>query len=215
MNIHRALADVASIRAQLERTEALRGFRSAAVGFSVVILIIGYLVQRLLIVDANRSVEVYLGLWLVVALASATTAGIEMVVRGMRSEEPAVWNLHRQLAIRILPSLLVGFVITLMIGVQAWEARESPTVGMIWALPGIWSMIYGLGLLHCSRCLPRYSNGVACYFLAAGALVMVAAWLSGRQPAPWQMLATFGVGQTGLATVLYFNMDRELNRKDH
>lgn len=206
MNIHRALSDIADIRAQLERTESMHGFRSAAVGLSVGFLVVGFAVQRWLKIDANVAIDQYLTIWLAVAAGSALTAAVEMIVRGIRRKDESVWKLHRQLSIQIFPCVFVGCAVTLAIAADALEQQAGN--GFIWALPAIWSMVYGLGLLSCTSRLPRYSNWVAFYFLIAGTIVLAIAFGT-RQPDGFQMLLTFGVGHAGLATVLHLNLDRE------
>ncbi len=206
MNIHRALSDIAEIRAQLDRTETYRGFRSLAVGVSVALLLVGAWLEQAWVADPIVSVDRYLTVWFCVAIASATLALVEMSIRARVSENELVGKMHWSLARQISPSLLVGFVLTLVI---VAHAREQPTAsaGLMWSLPGVWSMIYGLGLFSCHKHLPSQTLGVAVYFLFAGILLLAHNW-STRELAGWQMIASFGVGQTCLAIVLFWNLER-------
>ena len=203
MNIHRALSDVADIRAQLARTEEYRGFRSAAVGVSVLVLQIGCLIQQSCSISAVTSVGNYLAVWIPVAAISALVAGVEMIIRGRITRDAAVWRMHRQLAWQLAPALFVGAVLTLII-----TSGEQGPHRLTWSLPGIWSLVYGLGLLACSQRLPTATRWVAMYFLASGSLVLLAAFAS-QQADAWQMLVTFGVGQTALGLVLFWNLERD------
>jgi len=205
MNIHRALADIANIRAQLDRTEAYRGFRSTAVGVSVVFLVAGACVEKIWISDPAFQIDRFLAVWLCVAVASAIVAMIEMVVRTRLSENELVTKMHWSLARQIAPSMVVGFVLTMLIAGHAVENEQS--AGLMWTLPGVWSMIYGLGLFSCHKHLPIQALGVGAYFLAAGSLVLAYGWAT-RELAAWQMLVTFGVGQSWLAAVLFWNLER-------
>ena len=96
-------------------------------------------------------------------------------------------------------------VLTLLVAGHALEQDES--VGLMWALPGIWSLVYGLGLFSCHKHLPAQTLGVAAYFMAAGALVLAVGWAT-REIESWQMLVTFGVGQSWLAVALFWNLER-------
>jgi len=206
MNIHRALSDIADIRAQLDRTESYRGFRSAAVGISVGLLIVGAWFEKVWVTDASVAVDQYLTVWFCVAAASSVLAAAEMLIRARISGNELVAKMHWSLARQIAPSLLVGFVLTLLIAAHALEQTDGST-GLMWALPGVWSMIYGLGLFSCHKHLPSQTLGVAAYFVFAGVLILAYNW-STRELAGWQMIATFGVGQACLAIVLFWNLER-------
>jgi hypothetical protein len=205
MNIHRALADIAEIRAQLDRTESYRGFRSTAVGVSVILLLAGACAELIWVANPATEVDRFLAIWLCVAVASAVVAGIEMVIRTRVSQNELVTKMHWSLVRQIAPSLVVGFVLTLLIAGHALEQNESS--GLMWALPGVWSMIYGLGLFSCYKHLPAQSLGVASFFLVVGVLVLAVGW-STREVAAWQMLVSFGIGQSWLAIVLFYNLER-------
>ena len=205
MNIHRALADIAEIRAQLDRTETYRGFRSTAVGISVIFLLTGACVETVLGVSPTVEVDRFLAIWICVAIASAVVAVSEMVIRSRVSENELVTKLHWSLILQIVPSFVVGLVLTLLVAGHALEQDES--VGLMWALPGIWSLVYGLGLFSCHKHLPAQTLGVAAYFMAAGALVLAVGWAT-REIESWQMLVTFGVGQSWLAVALFWNLER-------
>lgn len=211
MNIHRALSDIADIRAQLDRTETYRGFRSAAVGISVGLLFAGAWVEKIWMVEPSAEIDRYLAVWFCVAVASGVLAFIEMLVRARVSENELVAKMHWSLARQIAPSMLVGFVLTLLIAAHALE-QPSESNGLMWALPGVWSMIYGLGLFSCHKHLPAQALGVAVYFLAAGMMILAYNW-STRELEGWQMIASFGVGQAFLAIVLFWNLERRHGEK--
>lgn len=208
MNIHQALSDIAEIRAQLDRTETYRGFRSTAVGVSVLVLFLGAWLESKWVVDSTQQADLYLGIWFGVAVVSAVMAATEMLIRSRVSGNPVVGKMHWALAIRIAPSFLVGFAMTLMIGTHAHEhAAAGSSGGLLWALPGVWSMIYSLGLFNCRQHLPTQVTGVAIYLLFAGVILLAFNW-STREASGWQMVASFGVAQAYLGAVLYWNLER-------
>lgn len=212
MNIHQALSDIAEIRAQLDRTETYRGFRSTAVGVSVLVLAIGAWTESRWVDDWAIQIDRYLTIWFCVAGVSAAIAGVEMLVRSRISGNRLVGKMHWSLVRHIAPSFLVGFVLTLLIGMHAHEVNAAAegsmtSAGLVWALPGLWSMIYSLGLFNCRRDLPAQAIGVAVYFLFAGVILLAYNW-STRDLGGWQMLASFGVGQAFLGGVLFWNLER-------
>ena len=206
MNIHRALSDIADIRAQLDRTETYRGFRSVAVGISVAIVLAGAWMEETWLAEPAANVYQYLTVWISVAIASALIAFAEMLIRARISTNELVTKMHWSLARQIAPSLLVGFVLTILIAAHELE-QPANSSGLTWALPGVWSMIYGLGLFACYKHLPTQTLGVAVYFLSAGMVILAYSW-STRELAGWQMIASFGVGQACLAIVLFWNLER-------
>ena len=211
MNIHRALSDIAEIRAQLDRTETYRGFRSLAVGVSVLVLFAGAWAESRWVGAGAEQIDRYLTIWFCVALLSAVIAGCEMMVRVRISGNQMVAKMHGSLVRHILPSLLVGFVVTLLIGAHAHEVAEggevSVSASLLWALPGLWSMIYSLGLFNCRRDLPASAVWVAVYLLVVGATLLAHNWFT-RELNGWQMLVSFGVGQAALGFVLFWNLER-------
>lgn len=211
MNIHQALSDIAEIRAQLERTETYRGFRSTAVGISVVVVLLGAWLEYAYVSEPTVQIDRYLTIWFVVAIASICIAGIEMLVRSRISKNQLVNKMHWSLVSQMAPCLLVGFVLTLLISDHAFQ-QPSHEGGMLWALPGIWSMTYALGLFSCQRQFPAQAKGVAIYMLFAGALILAYNWKT-RVPDGWEMIASFGVGQLMLGSILYWNVERRCDEE--
>ena len=171
MNIHRALSDIAEIRAQLDRTETYRGFRSVATGISVLIVAVGVWFESFWVDPSAVQVDRYLTIWIGVAIVSALAGLIEMLIRSRVSGNRLVGKMHWALARQIAPCFLVGIAVTFLIGAHAYEQSGSVDgeltkgAGMIWALPGLWTMIYSLGVFNCRSHLPTQALGVAIYLL--------------------------------------------------
>jgi hypothetical protein len=73
-------------------------------------------------------------------------------------------------------------------------------------LPGLWTMVFGLGVLASAPYLPRAVLGVALYYVAAGAALTLATH-AGQSASPWTMGITFGVGQFASAAALRTGQD--------
>lgn len=211
MNIERALSDIEEIRVRLNRTEAFVGFRSVAVGFSVLAVLGGSWAEMILVTHPQQDIGRFLIIWLAVAVASAIFALTEMGIRGRASGNRLVWRMHRSLVCQLMPSLLVGAALTALIFLNA-KNQLVPEASLGWALPGVWAMMYGLGLFQCSRNLPRSTQWVAAYFLVSGLSVLVGTRL-GWSIDHLQMMATFGAGQLLLSGVLFWNLERTRDQK--
>ena len=99
----------------------------------------------------------------------------------------------------MIPALLSGLLLTMVI---VWSA---PEVG--WMLPGLWSIIFGLGVAASARFLPKLVSFVALYFILGGLVCIVLA-TRGWAYSPWLMGGSFGCGQMLTAIVLYWALER-------
>jgi len=75
-------------------------------------------------------------------------------------------------------------------------------------LPGVWAMLYALGLFSTRPYLPRATGWVGLYFVVAGTL-LVSFLPMEVIPSPWSIAGVFACGQIGLAFVLHRNAQRE------
>ncbi|MEM9413293.1 MAG: hypothetical protein AAGA30_19445 [Planctomycetota bacterium] len=205
MQLREALSDIAEIRAALDRTQTYRGFRSIAIGISALFVMSGAVVQ--LRIDVTRRPGTYLNTWLCVALASLVVAVIEMIVRGRVSNDLAVWKMHGRVAMSLLPSFLVGALITAVVILDPYRSMVKLNYDNMWLLPGIWSMIYSLGLFASCNLLHRTTRFAALYYLVAGLLYFSLTWRE-RALEAWHMVAIFGVGQLILAAILFWKVER-------
>lgn len=197
MNLNEALSDIARIRSQLDRAESYRGFRSLTVGLSAVFVVIGCVVQQTLMSSAAANPILFVRLWTVVACLAAITCTSEMLIRNRTSRNTLASRMHGSLIVKALPSLLVGAVVT--VAISEMLAKHTSAVTL---LPGMWAMLYGLGLWSCGANLPQKAHLATLYFLiVGGGLMWHSAWA--QQPVAFQMAWLFGVGQTMLGLLLH------------
>ena len=141
------------------------------------------------------------------SVSSLAVTVIEMIVRGRISNELTVWRMHGRVASSLAPSFLVGALVTAALVLETRHSMLMLSKSNIWMLPGVWSLIYSLGLFACCNLLHRTTRFAAIYFLLCGCLYMLLNW-SGRNVAAWHMVAIFGVGQLMLARILYWKVER-------
>ena len=193
-----ALAQISDIRGHLARTETFRGYRTATVGFSAVVAVVAAALQTWLLPDAARATAEYLALWLGAAAVCVAVTAAELWLHSVRAASPLSIR-HTCLAIeQFLPCLIAGGLLTVALWRYAGET--------LWMLPGLWSMLFSLGIFASWRLLPRPTFLVAVYYLLASVVLLTI----GREHtfSPWAMGGTFGVGQTLAATILYFTLER-------
>lgn len=200
MELREALAQIAEIRSQMARTEVFRGYRAAPVAFSGVMAIAAAGAQVAWVPDPVEQIGAYLTLWVGAAMVSALAAGGGMIV-GNRRVDRSTWRRRiTWMAIeQFVPCLIAGGAVT---AVLATSAPAS-----MWTLPGLWQVLFSLGIFASCRLLPRATFGVGVFYLASGITCLSVA-RGDSALAPWAMGVPFGVGQLLAAGVLYWTLER-------
>ncbi|HVS71072.1 MAG TPA: hypothetical protein VHQ47_07445 [Phycisphaerae bacterium] len=204
MELREAMAQIAEIRQQMARGHVFRGYRSATTAFSGGVAVATAAVQGALLVDPGRDVSQFLLLWVGAAAVSLAAVAVEMIVRVRRSASGVQRQLTMLAVEQFVPSVAAGAVLTYAVYAFAREAA--------WMLPGLWMMLFSLGVFASSRLLPRAVFGVAGFYLIAGLMAFVVsapeqgggAWAF----SPWLMGVVFGAGQFATAAILYWKLER-------
>ena len=199
MELREALSQISEIHQQMARSEVFRGYRSITVGFSGVLGVLAAAYQTRWVPSPEHELGRYLVLWFSVAAASLGVAGIELYWRTRRSG-PGLAQQMTQLAVgQFLPAVVVGGLLTCCI------YRAAPEVA--WMLPGLWSLIFGLGVFASYRLLPGQAAWVGLFYVICGCGCLI--WGQGEFAfSPWQMGISFGGGQLMAALILYWTLER-------
>jgi len=199
MQLDDALRQISDIRQHMARSAVFRGYRSITVGFTGVAGIAAAAIQNHLVGSPETELGRYLALWVGVAAVSLIVAGSEMYWR-VRRAGPGLAREHTLLAVeQFLPCVLVGALLTFCI------YRSAPHVA--WMLPGLWSLIFALGIFASYRLLPRPVFLVGSYYTLCGCACL----MLGRGEhalSPWLMGISFGGGQLLGAAILYWTLER-------
>ena len=199
MQLHEALRQISDIRRHMAKSEVFRGYRSITVGFSGVVGLVAAGSQSRWIAPPESELGNYLCLWISIALVSVIVAGAELCWRA----RCAGIGLAREMTLlaveQFMPCVIVGALLTFCI------YRNAPQVA--WMLPGLWSLVFGLGVFASYRLLPRQVFWVGLYFVVCGCACLI--WGQGDNVlSPWQMGISFGGGQLLGAAILYWNLER-------
>ena len=200
MELREALQQISDIRQQMARSEVFRGYGSLTVGASGVLGLLAAAVQTRWVADPATDLERYLVLWVGVAALSAVIAGVELAMRAYKSGSGLARDMTRLAVEQFLPCVVVGALLTVCI------YRSAPAVA--WMLPGLWSLVFGLGVFASSRLLPPLVSWVGLYYVVCGCVCLY--WGQGKNfLAPWEMALCFGGGQLLCAAILYWTLERK------
>jgi hypothetical protein len=80
-------------------------------------------------------------------------------------------------------------------------------------LPGLWALVFSLGVFASCRLLPRAVAIAGAWYLSGAVLAL--AWGNGEAAlSPWIMGVTFGGGQLLTAAILHVTLERSQNELD-
>lgn len=182
-DIDDALSRVSEIHAHVARGSMFRGYRAIPVASMGVIALVVAGIESVLWpnIAPGGHAKVWIGVAIICSIIGAVDVFVMRAGGSRRTTRTAVAQL--------LPALVVG-------GVLGFVLTERAEL-----LPGLWTMVFGLGVLASKPYLPEAILGVALFYVVAG-MAMTLAVSEGVTPSPWEMGITFGVGQFVAALAL-------------
>jgi hypothetical protein len=193
-DLNRALGDISSIRKQMANTTEFRGYGPATLAATGVFAIVAAVVERVSMADPVHHISAYLSLWIGTAVLSAVLTGVQMYTRSRRIHSALSEEMIRMAVEQFLPSVGAGLLVTVVI------LHYVPAV--TWMLPGIWQVVFSLGIFSSCRFLPRLMIAAGIWYLLTG-LGCLALGGDGAL-SPWTMGLPFGIGQFLVAAILLF-----------
>jgi len=194
-DLNKALSEISTIRGHIARNAEFRGYGPATLTLTGVFAIAAALLQAELLKAPERDITAYLAIWVATAAISLTIISIETVARARRLHYGFAGPMIHSAMEQFLPAITAGLILTVVL----W--RSAPQ--SVWMLPGLWQIIFSLGVFASCRFLPRPMFAVGVWYLAAGLMCLA---LGGpRALSPLAMGVPFGVGQILVAAVLKLN----------
>jgi hypothetical protein len=194
-DLHKALADIGSIRQQVAAGTMFRGFGPTVVAATGLLAAVTATVQSIWLDALGRHPVVFLTVWAATAAISAALIGAETIARTRRHHGGLADAMLINAIEQALPAGVAGGAVALVLIQLAPET--------LWVLPGLWQVLVGLGIFASVRSLPRAVAWAGTWYVAAGVVVLA---LSSQTQAlsPWAMGLPFVIGQLLLATILHF-----------
>jgi hypothetical protein len=193
-DLDRALEDISAIRTQMARGTEFRGYGPMTVAATGVLALLAGAVQAAWLPSPASNVFGYVALWSATALLSIVLIAIEMVARTRR--------IHRGLADEMIHAAIEAFMPVGVAGALLTIVIYRFAPQSVSLLPGLWQLLFSLGVFASCRSLPRPIFAVAVWYLAAG-LVNLALAGADHAFSPLAMALPFGAGQLFVAVVLY------------
>ena len=194
-DLHKAIGDISSIRRQMARSTEFRGYGPMTLAATGVSAMLASFVQAEWLLDPANHIALYLAIWISTAIVSAALIGTEMFARTRRIHSGMADEMIRMAVEQFLPSAGAGALLSFVL------IFYVPSAG--WMLPGMWQIIYSLGIFSSCRFLPRLMIAPGVWYLLTG---LISISLAGNSAlSPWTMGISFGLGQLLVAAVLLFH----------
>lgn len=192
-DLNKALGDLSHIRKQMARTTEFRGYGPATLVATGVVAVIAAVVQARWVPDPAHDVRGYLAVWFATAVLCGGTIAVQMHTRARRMHSAMADEMIQMAVEQFFPALVAGLLVTMVV------AHLAPSA--IWMLPGLWQLIYSLGVFSSCRFLPRPVMLGGAWFLLTS-LVCIG-FGDARALSPWTMGLAYGAGQIVIAAALY------------
>jgi hypothetical protein len=191
-DLHKALGDISSIRREMARSTQFRGYGPATLATTSVFAFLAAAAQAVWLPDPANHMRAYLGIWISTAVLSAALTGVQMYTRSRRIHSGLSDEMIRMAVEQFLPSVAAGTLVTMVL------MHYVPSV--LWMLPGLWQVIFSIGVFSSCRFLPRPMIAAGVWYLFTGLLCMALG--DNRALAPAAMGFSYGIGQLIVAAIL-------------
>lgn len=187
MDVRQALDRLDQIHDQLTRSEVYQGFRIPAVA-AVGVSGLGAAALQPFLPGIG-----FVPYWMAVAGLCAGLGWAAALHSYAHREDEFDRRRTRRVMAQFLPCLAAGGAVT------AGLVRMPDLLAV---LPGIWAILFGLGVIAARPYLPPAIGWVGMGYLVAGAALVLGA-PAGTEPGPWTVGGVFGAGHLATALVLW------------
>jgi len=194
-DINQALVEIRSIRRQVAQNTEFRGYGPATLfATAIVALLTGFSQAHWLPGPATHPVQ-YVALWLTMAAFCAALIATQMLTRANRLHSGMADEMIRMAVAQFLPAAVAGAILPFVL--------LHVTQNVFWMLPGLWQIIFSLGVFASCRCLPRPMLFVGAWFLLTGLACIGLG--DARSLAPAMMSGPYAVGMVLVAAIHYLS----------
>lgn len=194
-DLHKALGDISSLRKQVARSTEFRGYGPLTLAATSGMALAAAAGQAVWMPHPSGHILSYLAIWIGTAVAATSLIASQTVTRTKRIHSGLADEMLRMAIEQFLPSVLAGALITTVLYLYVPSS--------LWLLPGIWQIIFSLGVFSSCRFLPRRMVIAGAWYLMTGLICIGCG--NARALSPLAMGVPYGAGQLLVAGILYFN----------
>ena len=194
-DLNQALVDIRNIRRQVAQATEFRGYGPLTLSATAVLaLLAGAAQSRWIPEPASQPVE-YVALWLTTGVLCAALIATQMLTRARRLHSGMADEMIRMAVAQFLPAGIAGAILPFVL--------LHVTGSVFWMLPGMWQIVFSLGVFASCRSLPRPMLLVGVWFLLTG--LGCIALGDARALAPVTMSGAYVIGMLLVAAIHYFS----------
>lgn len=194
-DLNQALTDIRSIRRQVAETTEFRGYGPLTLSATAVFALLAGAAQSHWVPEPATHPSQYVALWLITAVLSAALIATQMLTRANRLHTGMANEMVGVAVTQFLPAGIVGAVLPFVF-------LQIPR-SVFWMLPGLWQVVFSLGVFASCRCLPRPMLLAGVWFLFSGLTCIGLG--DARALAPATMSGTYAVGMGLVAAIHYMS----------
>ena len=198
MQVRDAIEQLDTIHEHLTKAEVYRGFRVPGVALVGSVGLLAAAAQPA-VTGPERWFD-FVTYWFIVAVGCALLGAGAAVHAYVLHEDEFARRRTRRVFAQFAPCVVAGGAVTI-----AFLRAGAELVAF---LPGLWAVVFGLGMISARPYLPRGVGFVGLGYLVAG-IVSLACTITDAAPSGWAVGGVFGLGHFATAFVLW--MDRERN----
>jgi hypothetical protein len=197
-DLTKALGAISDIRRQVAQSTEFRGYGPVTLATTGLFAVLAAFCQSFWVPQPFDHIAAYLSIWLSTAVLSATLIGVHTFTRAHRVHSGMADEMIRLAVEQFLPSAGAGAFLTFVL------VRSVPS--SVWMLPGLWQIIFSLGVFSSCRFLPRAMTLAGAWYLLTGLTCLMLA--GNRALSPFTMGVSFGAGQLIVAAILLVTSDK-------
>jgi hypothetical protein len=194
-DLNRALVEIRSIRRQVAQTTEFQGYGPSTLLATAILALLTGAVQTYWLPEAALRPVQYVALWLTTGVFCAALIITQMLTRANRLHSGMADEMVRMAVAQFLPAAIAGAILPFVL--------LHITRDVFWILPGLWQIIFSLGVFASCRCLPRQMLLVGAWFLLTGLFCISLGDI--RSLGPVMMAGPYAVGMALVAAIHYLS----------
>ncbi len=192
-DLNRVLVDIRSIRRQVAQTTEFRGYGPLTLSATALVALIAGACQAFWVPSPDTHPERYVTLWLGTGMFCAVLIALQMFARARRLHSGMANQMTGMAVASFLPAACAGIALSLLL--------LRVTHAVFWMLPGLWQVLFSLGVFASCRSLPKAMYLVGAWFLLTGCCCIALG--DTRALAPATMSGAYAVGM-GMVAGIHF-----------